>query len=114
VLAGPAPASGNAHIGDGNGEAPHQVRRTFDREWTPAVATAKERWILFVYMIRERPLMVGAVGRTGLAPSRVWDRPSACLARTERLGVWHHAARLPTRCVARRSSFSCRRCLLIV
>jgi hypothetical protein len=68
---------------DGNVEAPHPgaphdlflVLRfhPLDREWPPAVG-ALRRSIdldLFVYMIRDRPLMVGAMGLTGLAPRRL-------------------------------------------
>src|SRR6266571_9536850 len=65
---------------DGNLKAPHPGAahdlflglrfHPFDREWPPAVGAL--RWSvdldLFVYMIRDRPLMMGAMGLTGLAP----------------------------------------------
>ncbi len=67
---------------DGNVEAPHPgaahdlflVLRfhPLEGEWPPAVGAL--RWSvdldLFVYMLRDRPLMVGAMGLTGLAPRR--------------------------------------------
>src|SRR5712691_1817933 len=65
---------------DGNVEAPHPgaphdlflVLRfhPFDRERPSAIGALRRRLDLdlFVYMIRDRPLIVGAVGLTGLAP----------------------------------------------